>query len=106
MLTTSAAQTDVLIVHSIVSCDDPRIIASDILGLKQWGICVCKILCAMSSQEANWLSDAVVATGVAGRVAHQFENMLFLDHFLHFEDIMIIHHTSNMESYFDCIVTN
>ncbi|KAL7933089.1 hypothetical protein V8C35DRAFT_322518 [Trichoderma chlorosporum] len=57
----------------IVSCDDPRIVASDILGLKQW--------------------DAVVATGVAGRVAHQFENMLFLDHFLHFEDIMIIHHT-------------
>ncbi|KKP00493.1 carbonic anhydrase [Trichoderma harzianum] len=58
----------------IVSCDDPRIIASDFLGLKQW--------------------DAVVATGVAGRIAHQFENMLFLDHFLHFEDIMIIHHTN------------
>ncbi|UKZ74877.1 hypothetical protein TrVFT333_002547 [Trichoderma virens FT-333] len=58
----------------IVSCDDPRIIASDVLGLKQW--------------------DAVVATGVAGRIAHQFENMLFLDHFLHFEDIMIIHHTN------------
>ncbi|KAL6690912.1 hypothetical protein J3F84DRAFT_387840 [Trichoderma pleuroticola] len=57
----------------IVSCDDPRIIASDFLGLKQW--------------------DAVVATGVAGRIAHQFENMLFLDHFLHFEDIMIIHYT-------------
>ncbi|RFU74511.1 hypothetical protein TARUN_7735 [Trichoderma arundinaceum] len=57
----------------IVSCDDPRINASHILGLKQW--------------------DAVVATGVAGRIAHQFENMLFLDHFLHFEDIMIIHHT-------------
>ncbi|KAK4067286.1 uncharacterized protein Triagg1_7729 [Trichoderma aggressivum f. europaeum] len=58
----------------IVSCDDPRIIASDFLGLKQW--------------------DAVVATGVAGRIRHQFENMLFLDHFLHFEDIMIIHHTN------------
>lgn len=45
--------------------------------------------------QANSFTDAVVATGVAGRIAHQFENMLFLDHFLHFEDIMIIHHTSN-----------
>ncbi|KAL6890047.1 carbonic anhydrase [Trichoderma evansii] len=84
----------ILTFDDLISCDDPRIIASDILGLKQWGIYIYEIHYLMSSQEANSLSDTVVATGVAGRVAHQFENMLFLDHFLHFEDIMIIHHTN------------
>ncbi|GAM35989.1 hypothetical protein TCE0_018f04737 [Talaromyces pinophilus] len=37
--------------------------------------------------------DAVVTRGAAGRMASQFSNLLFLDHVLHFTDVMIIHHT-------------
>ncbi|KAH7261588.1 hypothetical protein BKA59DRAFT_447837 [Fusarium tricinctum] len=37
--------------------------------------------------------DAVVTRGAAGRIAHQFNNLLFLDHVLQFTDVMIIHHT-------------
>ncbi|KAF7563659.1 hypothetical protein G7046_g474 [Stylonectria norvegica] len=57
----------------IVSCCDPRIDPWDILGLSKW--------------------DAVVTRGAAGRMAHQFNNLLFLDHILQFSDVMIIHHT-------------
>ncbi|SPJ92426.1 uncharacterized protein FTOL_13712 [Fusarium torulosum] len=57
----------------IVSCCDPRIDPWDILGLQKW--------------------DAVVTRGAAGRIAHQFNNLLFLDHVLQFTDVMIIHHT-------------
>ncbi|KAJ2975429.1 hypothetical protein NQ176_g5519 [Zarea fungicola] len=60
----------------LVACDDPRIKPHEFLGLQQWGV-----------------EEVVVALGVAGRIKHQFENMVFLDHFLQFEDIMIIHHT-------------
>lgn len=44
------------------------------------------------------VEEVVVALGVAGRIKHQFENMVFLDHFLQFEDIMIIHHTGVLGS--------
>ncbi|KAL5341584.1 carbonic anhydrase [Aspergillus crustosus] len=57
----------------IVSCCDPRIDPWDSLGLEKW--------------------DAVVTRGAAGRMASQFNNMLFLDHYLQFTDIMIVHHT-------------
>ncbi|CAH0043435.1 unnamed protein product [Clonostachys solani] len=57
----------------IVSCCDPRIDPWDILGLQKW--------------------DAVVTRGAAGRMAAQFNNLLFLDHILNFTDVMIIHHT-------------
>ncbi|KAL3446133.1 carbonic anhydrase [Aspergillus insuetus] len=57
----------------IVSCCDNRVDPWDILGLEKW--------------------DAVVTRGAAGRMASQFSNLLFLDHVLNFEDIMIIHHT-------------
>ncbi|KAL3462200.1 carbonic anhydrase [Aspergillus heterothallicus] len=57
----------------IVSCCDPRVDPWDILGLQKW--------------------DAVVTRGAAGRMASQFNNLLFLDHVLSFTDIMIIHHT-------------
>ena len=40
--------------------------------------------------------DAVVTRGAAGRVAHQLNNLVFLDHFLEFTDVMIIHHTGNL----------
>ncbi|KAF3406778.1 Uncharacterized protein DPV78_000934 [Talaromyces pinophilus] len=57
----------------IVSCCDNRVDPWDILGLQKW--------------------DAVVTRGAAGRMASQFSNLLFLDHVLHFTDVMIIHHT-------------
>lgn len=41
------------------------------------------------------LVDAVVTRGAAGRMASQFSNLLFLDHVLHFTDIMIMHHTGD-----------
>ncbi|KAL4872668.1 carbonic anhydrase [Aspergillus spectabilis] len=56
-----------------VSCCDPRVDPWDILGLEKW--------------------DAVVTRGAAGRIASQLNNMIFLDHYLQFTDIMIIHHT-------------
>ncbi|KAH8657981.1 hypothetical protein BX600DRAFT_468479 [Xylariales sp. PMI_506] len=37
--------------------------------------------------------DAVVVRHAAGRIAPQLQNLLFLDNFLQFEEVMIMHHT-------------
>ncbi|KAH7311386.1 carbonic anhydrase [Stachybotrys elegans] len=57
----------------IVSCCDPRIDAWEIFGLQKW--------------------DAVVTRSAAGRVLPQMQNLIFLDHLLHFTDVVILHHT-------------
>ncbi|KAJ5923596.1 hypothetical protein N7454_008841 [Penicillium verhagenii] len=44
--------------------------------------------------------DAVVTRGAAGRMASQFNNLLFLDHVLNFTDIMIMHHTDCSAEFF------
>jgi hypothetical protein len=50
-------------------------------------------------------ADAVVTRGAAGRMASQFSNLLFLDHVLHFTDVMIIHHTGNHYSHcYECLI--
>lgn len=54
-------------------------------------------------QNADLPTDAVVTRGAAGRMAHQFNNLLFLDHVLQFTDIMIIHHTGSTYPHDQCI---
>ncbi|KAH8894493.1 carbonic anhydrase [Thozetella sp. PMI_491] len=65
----------------IVVCDDPRVDAREMFGLGRW--------------------EAVVASNAAGRIAPQLESLIFLDSFLQFTDIMIIHHTDCSCSIFE-----
>lgn len=67
----------------------PRVLGPTAMGYVRINI---SSICILTGVE-----EVVVALGVAGRIKHQFENMVFLDHFLQFEDIMIIHHTGMSE---------
>ena len=65
----------------IISCADPRVIPEHYLALQP--------------------GDAVIFRNVAGHPQTAFKDILALDQFLKFKEVMVVHHTDCGSTYFD-----